>query len=40
MKQDPDRGLYQNLSETDRARALGCLDAGMGSWEEDSAPAN
>ena len=25
----PARGLYRKLSETDRARALGCIDAGM-----------
>ena len=29
----PARGPYQKLSETDRARALACLDAGMGSRE-------
>ena len=29
----PVRGQYNKLSETDRARALGCLDAGMRSRE-------
>ena len=29
----PARGLYRKLSETDRARALGCIDAGMRSRE-------
>ena len=29
----PARGLYHKLSETDRARALGCIDAGMRSRE-------
>ena len=29
----PARGLYRKLSETDRARALGCIDAGMLSRE-------
>lgn len=29
----PARGQYNKLSETDRARALGCLDAGMASRE-------
>ena len=29
----PARGLYRKLSETDRTRALGCIDAGMRSRE-------
>ena len=29
----PAKGLYRKLSETDRARALGCIDAGMRSRE-------
>ena len=29
----PARGLYRKLSETDRARALGCIGAGMRSRE-------
>ena len=29
----PARRPYHKLSETDRAQALGCIDAGMQSWE-------
>ena len=29
----PAKGLYRKLSETDRSRALGCIDAGMRSRE-------